>query len=191
MKAEQTLSAIFRQLRHCLRKPSPSLSPSPPLSNVAYLRHLSVPRQSFRHAPQPPYSLSYLQTRQVSSSAPASTSALAPSPSSSDESELPSKKPPAYELTFTCKPCQHRSTHAVSKLGYHKGTVLVTCPECKNRHLICDHLKVGFEFNGSCGFRVLTWVHQDLCRPINYHRGYNEAKGRAGEEGSTGRRRSC
>lgn len=52
---------------------------------------------------------------------------------------------PAYELTFTCKPCQSRSTHRVSKQGYHKGTVLITCPDCKNRHVISDHLKVRSE----------------------------------------------
>lgn len=49
---------------------------------------------------------------------------------------------PAYDLTFTCKECSDRSTHRVSKQGYHKGTVLITCPGCKSRHLISDHLKV-------------------------------------------------
>ncbi len=49
---------------------------------------------------------------------------------------------PAYELSFTCKPCLFRSTHRVTKHGYHHGTVLVTCPSCKNRHVIADHLKV-------------------------------------------------
>ncbi|MCJ1281711.1 hypothetical protein MMC26_001033 [Xylographa opegraphella] len=48
----------------------------------------------------------------------------------------------AYEITFTCKPCKHRSAHRISKQGYHKGTVLITCPECKNRHVISDHLKI-------------------------------------------------
>lgn len=47
-----------------------------------------------------------------------------------------------YNLTFTCKPCNHRSTHDISKQGYHNGTVLITCPNCKNRHVISDHLKV-------------------------------------------------
>ncbi|KAK4945696.1 hypothetical protein LTR10_015044 [Elasticomyces elasticus] len=49
---------------------------------------------------------------------------------------------PSYQLSFTCKPCLHRSSHRVTKHGYHHGTVLVTCPSCKARHVIADHLKV-------------------------------------------------
>lgn len=49
---------------------------------------------------------------------------------------------PAYQLTFTCKPCGSRSAHRVTKQGYHHGTTLITCPDCKNRHLISDHLKI-------------------------------------------------
>lgn len=47
-----------------------------------------------------------------------------------------------YELTFTCKPCGARSTHCISKQGYHFGSVLVACPSCKNRHVISDNLKI-------------------------------------------------
>jgi mitochondrial protein import protein ZIM17 len=56
--------------------------------------------------------------------------------------DIPSDLRPAYQLTFTCTPCQHRSTHRITKHGYHKGTVLVQCPGCKARHVIADHLKV-------------------------------------------------
>lgn len=49
---------------------------------------------------------------------------------------------PAYKITFTCKPCGHRSSHYMSKHGYHKGTVLIACPSCKNRHIISDHLGI-------------------------------------------------
>ncbi|KAL4797694.1 DNL zinc finger-domain-containing protein [Aspergillus venezuelensis] len=54
------------------------------------------------------------------------------------------EKEPAYQLTFTCKPCGERSTHRVSKHGYHRGTVLIRCPGCDNRHVISDHLKIFF-----------------------------------------------
>ncbi|ODQ50009.1 zf-DNL-domain-containing protein, partial [Saitoella complicata NRRL Y-17804] len=37
--------------------------------------------------------------------------------------------------------CSNRSSHHVSKQAYHNGTVLITCPGCRNRHLIADHLK--------------------------------------------------
>jgi protein import protein ZIM17 len=49
---------------------------------------------------------------------------------------------PSYAMVFTCKQCGERSAHRVSKQGYHHGTVLITCPSCKSRHLMSDHLKV-------------------------------------------------
>ncbi|POS81079.1 DNL zinc finger [Diaporthe helianthi] len=49
---------------------------------------------------------------------------------------------PTYELTFTCIPCGTRSAHNVSKQGYHHGSVLITCPSCRNRHVISDHLNI-------------------------------------------------
>lgn len=49
---------------------------------------------------------------------------------------------PTYQLTFTCKACDDRSSHLVSKQAYHGGTVLIKCPGCGNRHLIADHLNV-------------------------------------------------
>ncbi|KAL4955544.1 DNL zinc finger-domain-containing protein [Aspergillus filifer] len=55
------------------------------------------------------------------------------------------EKEPAYQLTFTCKPCGERSTHRISKHGYHRGTVLIRCPGCENRHVISDNLKIFFE----------------------------------------------
>lgn len=78
------------------------------------------------------------------------TPPAAPSPQTSTETtpattpETPPGRDPApsYDMTFTCKKCDTRSTHRVSKQGYHHGTILITCPGCKNRHLIADHLKV-------------------------------------------------
>jgi hypothetical protein len=65
-----------------------------------------------------------------------------PTTEQTSESEDRWANTPAYEMTFTCKQCNTRSSHKVSKQGYHHGTVLITCPGCKNKHLISDHMKV-------------------------------------------------
>ncbi|CAO3655331.1 unnamed protein product [Mucor hiemalis] len=43
-------------------------------------------------------------------------------------------------IGFTCKVCEDRSHHVMSKHSYTKGVVLIQCPGCKNRHLIADNL---------------------------------------------------
>ncbi|KAI9276592.1 DNL zinc finger-domain-containing protein [Sporodiniella umbellata] len=43
-------------------------------------------------------------------------------------------------IGFTCKVCEERSHHVMSRLAYTKGVVLIQCPGCKNRHLIADNL---------------------------------------------------
>lgn len=59
----------------------------------------------------------------------------------SQKLETPKLKP-MLMLAFTCKKCDTRSSHTMSKQAYTKGTVLIQCPQCKNRHLIADHLKI-------------------------------------------------
>lgn len=49
---------------------------------------------------------------------------------------------PQIMIAFTCKKCDTRSSHVMSKQAYTGGTVLITCPGCHNRHLIADHLKI-------------------------------------------------
>lgn len=49
---------------------------------------------------------------------------------------------PKLMIAFTCKKCDTRSSHTMSKQAYTKGTVLIKCPGCSNRHLIADHLKI-------------------------------------------------
>ncbi|KAJ5627419.1 hypothetical protein N7528_004846 [Penicillium herquei] len=55
------------------------------------------------------------------------------------------KNEEAYAITFTCKPCGTRSSHRMSKQGYHRGTVLIQCPSCKDRHVMSDHLGIFFD----------------------------------------------
>ncbi|KAM0088243.1 hypothetical protein ACP6JD_008448 [Aspergillus fumigatus] len=59
-----------------------------------------------------------------------------------EQNRLRREQEPAYQITFTCKPCGHRSSHRMSKHGYHRGTVLIRCPSCLNRHVIADHLNI-------------------------------------------------
>lgn len=106
-----------QRLLHSLRT-SPAIRPSPVLSRVRLPG--TIRSESNSAAPSQPG---------VSTNAP--------------ESRLDREQIPSYELTFTCNVCKTRSSHRLSKQGYHHGTVLISCPDCKNRHLISDHLKVG------------------------------------------------
>lgn len=49
---------------------------------------------------------------------------------------------PMLMLAFTCKKCNTRSSHVMSKQAYQHGTILVQCPGCNSRHLVADHLKI-------------------------------------------------
>ena len=121
-----TLPAASRQLHHrprtALVRPQPARPRS--LAPLTRLRLESSARAPAASAPAPP----------AAPAVPAAVPSLGAGRSKEDA--------PAYELTFTCKRCAERSTHRVSKQGFHHGTVLITCPGCKNRHLISDHLKV-------------------------------------------------
>ncbi|KAF6842637.1 DNL zinc finger [Colletotrichum musicola] len=99
-----------------------------------------------------------------------------PKPKSALEAEAKSAQQlrretePHYLLDFTCVPCDTRSRHKVSKQGYHHGSVLITCPSCRNRHVISDHL-------GIFGDRKITV--EDLMR----EKGRLVKKGALGEDG--------
>ena len=139
MKTDQSVSTICRQLRSSFTRADIQPSHFRPLSQLAATNHpISSKQQLFtshlrRLSAQPRRPLPFIHNRHQSS-------ATVPPPSSVPGT--PAQKPSAYELTFTCKPCLHRSTHNISTQGYHHGTVMITCPNCKARHVISDHLKI-------------------------------------------------
>lgn len=93
-------------------------------------------------------------------------------PASEDAEEIAARKAqePAYDMSFTCRKCLHRSSHRITKQAYHFGTTLVTCPGCKNRHLISDHLKI---------FSDKNITVEDILK----EKGQLLRKGRLGEDG--------
>lgn len=109
-------------------------------------RSIAITRRSqiaiFRHnhtSSSPPRCGSTSSSSTSTDWAPISTEP-SPPPEESPPETPPAK--PSYDITFTCTPCSTRSTHRISKQGYHYGSVLIKCPECKNRHVISDHLKM-------------------------------------------------
>jgi protein import protein ZIM17 len=44
-----------------------------------------------------------------------------------------------FLMMYTCKVCDGRNAHMVSKVAYNHGMVVTTCRHCKNRHLIADN----------------------------------------------------
>ncbi|KAL6714610.1 hypothetical protein ACLMJK_008035 [Lecanora helva] len=136
MKAEQSLSAIFRQLRPAVRQSLSGQSRFRPTLQIAAL-HQCTHRSTLNPLQ---HHFSSFSPRNRFNSTSSAVSPSSPSTHSTDESSS-AREEPEYQITFTCKPCLHRSTHRISQRGYQTGTVLVTCPSCKNRHLIADHLK--------------------------------------------------
>lgn len=93
-------------------------------------------------------------------------------PNESPRPDMPARNPQAYyQLSMTCVPCGHRSHHNISRQGYHRGSVLVACPGCKNRHVVSDHLGV---FGDRGGVTV-----EDLLRD----KGQIVRRGSLGEDG--------
>lgn len=85
---------------------------------------------------------SFSRTPTPSSSSGGANTPASPLPGDESSKPLGQIERPSYQLTFTCKPCGHRSSHVVTKQAYHHGTTLIKCPSCMDRHVISDHLKV-------------------------------------------------
>ena len=140
------VKAPFSALRTLFRL-STLTKPFPRQSQLPLLQAQNLYQQ--RHLPLSRFTRSNPFSTTSSRSHTHSHKPHAPRPSApqQDQDELPiPPQKPEYEMTFTCTPCSTRSTHRVSKQGYHKGSVLITCPECRNRHVISDHLGVCVPF---------------------------------------------
>ncbi|KAK8153479.1 DNL zinc finger-domain-containing protein [Phyllosticta citrichinensis] len=136
MCSSRTLLRLCSRQAHLLSAPRSAAAPARRVHTASRPQSYLRPHQAF---------LPHIQRR-----------AFSYTPASRDSQDKPHAPPvvpagaerevdpeiPAYNLTFTCRACTTRSAHRITKQGYHEGTVLVTCPGCKNRHLISDHLKV-------------------------------------------------
>ena len=45
-----------------------------------------------------------------------------------------------FQIQYTCKVCDTRNSHSVTRLAYRKGVVIAQCKGCYSRHLLADNL---------------------------------------------------
>jgi hypothetical protein len=120
-------------------------STTPRAARVSHTEGIPAPAKRLFHTPRTSAAIRpspILLRARLPSTVRFESSAAAPTSTNAPDSRLEREQVPSYELTFTCNVCKTRSSHRLSKQGYHHGTVLIQCPGCKNRHLIADHLKV-------------------------------------------------
>lgn len=133
-RSSPLIRSALRQLRPRIHPTASIQTFAKRLAPVTYAQPLSI--RAAHSIPRPP-------PRKPSPQAQAELDAkesLSQEPTG--EGERPELKAAYYQLSFTCVPCGFRSHHNVSKQGYHKGSTLITCPSCRNRHVISDHLNI-------------------------------------------------
>lgn len=166
--AQRSAATSSFALRHLARRPAavPSSLPTASPSAVTFIRLAhNIPRPK---AASP-------EESQTSGQTPATASQNTEVPGGAGKNYSKTGLAPHYELTFTCLPCGTRSAHHVSKQGYHHGAVLITCPSCRNRHVISDHLGIFGNVTKEGGGRTI----EDILR----EKGQLVKKGTLGEDG--------
>lgn len=164
--AQRSTATTSFALRQLARRPSPLPLPTPSAPAVTFIRLAhNIPRPK---AATPEESQTTAQT-------PATSSQNAKVAGGTGKNHNKIGLAPHYELTFTCLPCGTRSAHHVTKQGYHHGAVLITCPSCRNRHVISDHLGIFGNVTKEGGGRTI----EDILR----EKGQLVKKGTLGEDG--------
>ncbi|KAF5017883.1 hypothetical protein F66182_10158 [Fusarium sp. NRRL 66182] len=168
MRSPTTLLRLFRtssghlpRTRTSIKTPSPfsTYKPSPLSSRASTLYAYNTRRYNSSSSDAADPNLRPLTDRVPSASADAANA---------EQNAARRAEEPAYRIVFTCRPCGERSDHQMSKHGYHKGTVLITCPSCSARHVISDHLGIFMDEKssledilGTKGMRITKCVLND------------------------------
>lgn len=146
-RSSPLFSSILRQLRAQPQRGTSLRAPLPPRARLRQPFLASTITARAAHSiPRPPAPRP-AKNAETDETDPETTEIKSREPTASSdapksEGSRPELKPAYYQLSFTCVPCGHRSHHNVSKQGYHKGSTLITCPDCRNRHVISDHLDI-------------------------------------------------